>query len=191
MVQVRARGTRRSGDCDRVATAALRLEDRQAVEARDRGRLGEALCSRVGRDEGRHVVDLVSADDIGRHVRLQPVEARSGRVLAGIPDLPGDDVRDRALLVALQTSLRERVVEVRSDRPGRSGRRECVAARALLLEELLPGVLVTLRHETSCTTARQEERCPNQQQRRAQATRAAGSRTHSASTRLRHASGRS
>src|SRR5207237_7025888 len=90
------------------------------------------------------------AHEIRRHVRLEKVwilPVRSGRVLARGADLARDDVFDRALLVALQASLRKGGVQVRADRARRPCGGQRVAGRALRDEELLARVLVAVTNE--------------------------------------------
>ncbi len=100
----------------------------------DRHGLDEAVLPRVRGDELGHVGEILALHEVRRHVGLKQVRRFPGGVLAGRPDLSRHDVADRGLLEAVRTCLRERRVEIRSDRPRGLSGRKCVAAAAVLLE---------------------------------------------------------
>jgi hypothetical protein len=61
--------------------------------------------ARALRDVGRDVVRILALDQVGGHRLLR------------IGDLAADDIGDRLLVEALRLAGRERVVEVRAERP--------------------------------------------------------------------------
>ena len=141
--EVRALGSGSAGVLQRVTATALRREDLLPVRPRDRLRLHEPVQACVRGDVSRDVDRALPGDEIRRHIRLDQlgIVLRHG-ILAGELDLVVDDVEDRRLLEALGTSLGKRRVEVRADGSRRPSRRKRVTARALVLEDLPPVLLV-------------------------------------------------
>src|SRR4051794_11760308 len=157
LVEVRPDRPRRTRVRERVAARALVLEDLLAVCPADRLGGGEALEGDIRGDERGHVLGVLAANEVRRHVRRQVVGiALGGRVLPRETDLVVDDIRDRALLEALGAPPRERTVEVGPDPAGGADRRQRVTARALLLEERLAVLDIGARGDLAAGAARSE-----------------------------------
>ncbi len=127
-----------------AAAAAAVGEDLGAGAARHlrRRRPGHA---RVGADVGGDVLEVLAADDVGRH--------RGGRVVrrrARVLDLGLDDPLDRAAGLAGFARGGESVVEVGTDLRAGSGLGHFVAFAAVLDEEDPAALLVGLARAATC-----------------------------------------